>query len=170
MSFRAVDVRVGQDDRELVSADTTHDIGASKITGQRPRDRDERPVAGGVTVGVVDGFEAVDVDDDETQRTPVSDGPLDLDCELLVERSMVETTREAVRIGKRREVSPEERFAALKLERYTDAAIANTLIPPMTAAIMSRFSLGSVMWASLALIAISWASADAAHAATATGR
>ena len=115
MGSRALDRCFGQDDRELVSADAADDIGAAEVAVQRPRDRDERPIAGGMTVGVVHRLEVVDVDDDQAQRAPGPDRAVDLDRELFVERSMVETTREAVGIGERGEVPSEQRLVALQL-------------------------------------------------------
>ena len=78
-----------QDDRELVAADPERPVRAAQVRRRQGRGVAQQAVAGGVTAGVVDLLEVVDVEEGEGQRqaVPRRVGPLAL--HLLLERPVV---------------------------------------------------------------------------------
>ena len=78
----------GQQHRELVAAQAEGGVGAADLP-QPAADRGQDAVAGRVAVGVVDGLEAVEVDDDQRQGARVADVPGQLALQRLVERAAV---------------------------------------------------------------------------------
>jgi hypothetical protein len=61
---------VGGDHRELVAAEAGHDVGLAQGREQAPRQLPQELVAGGVAEAVVDGFEPVQVEEQQSQRRP----------------------------------------------------------------------------------------------------
>src|SRR3954452_2777428 len=64
--------RVGQQQQELLVAPARRDVLLAQAGGEAPRDLAQHRVAGGVAVGVVDGLEAVDVDQHGRQRAAMA--------------------------------------------------------------------------------------------------
>ena len=57
----AVHAGVGQDDAELIAAQTPGDVGATDAAAHKFSERGQDLVAGRMPVSVVDGLEAVDI-------------------------------------------------------------------------------------------------------------
>ena len=63
-----LDVRLGQDQHELLAAVAADQVGRAQVGGERLGDAAQDDVAGRVAVRVVDGLEVVDVDEGDRQR------------------------------------------------------------------------------------------------------
>ncbi len=93
-------VRLGGDQRELVAAVAGGEVVGPRGRAQRVADAAQHLVADQVAVLVVDLLEAVQVDQDERQRSAGRAlGPLDLAGEAVVHRSVVEAAGERVGAG-----------------------------------------------------------------------
>ena len=90
---------VGQDDRELVAAHAVGDVRAAPRGPDRVGQGLQALVAGLVAVGVVDGLEVVEVEEDQRQRHAGAAHALQLARDVLVEGAVVAQARE--RIGDR---------------------------------------------------------------------
>src|SRR5262249_60364300 len=66
---RAFAPRVGQDQRELVAAETRHDVGFTRALPDDRAGLDQRAAAREVAMAIVDALEAVEVDEQQRQRT-----------------------------------------------------------------------------------------------------
>ena len=75
---RLVHAGVVEDQGELVAAEAEGAVRAAQRRAQHLADRLERLVAGEVPVGVVEGLEAVDVEDHEREALAVARGAMDL--------------------------------------------------------------------------------------------
>ena len=95
-----LDVRLGEDQHELLAAVPADHVGRPKVRGDRLGDAPQHVVAGRVAVGVVDGLEVVDVDEGHRQRPLVAVGPLDLVEQLDEQRPPVGDAGQLV--GRRR--------------------------------------------------------------------
>ena len=85
-----------QEDRELVAADPEHPVGGSKLPAEDAAHLDEQIVSDGVTGGVVDGLEVVDVDEQHGEVHPVADAEGEQALELLLEGAVVGEPRQGV--------------------------------------------------------------------------
>ena len=73
---RLVDLtQVLQQHRELVAAQARGGVGAAQRLGDAPRDGDQQLVARAVAERVVDGLEAIEVEEDHAARRSRGDGP-----------------------------------------------------------------------------------------------
>ena len=82
-----LDVRLGQQEHELLAAVAADGVRASEVVLDRLGDAAQDDVAGGVAVRVVDRLEVVDVDEGDRQRPLVAVRPLDLGEERGQERA-----------------------------------------------------------------------------------
>ena len=73
--------RLREKHRELVAADAKGVVGLAQRLGEDAAKRDERLVAGGVAVPVVQLLEVVEVRDHEAERAAVARRPRDLALE-----------------------------------------------------------------------------------------
>src|SRR5205814_371157 len=87
-------VRLGEDDRELVAADTKGVVAGADRRAQSPGYALQRLVTRRVTLGVVHGLQLVHVEHDERERPGVAPAPRHLRVEMLYERAPVEQVRQ----------------------------------------------------------------------------
>ena len=67
---------IGQNQREFIAAEPGHHVGFTGTPADDGRCFDQRAAAAEVAMGVVDRLEAVEVDEQQRQRTAVSRCPL----------------------------------------------------------------------------------------------
>src|SRR5207248_9979709 len=87
---RSLEIRLGQEDRELLPAEAGRRVVVAKLPREHLRDAAEDSVAGAVPVGVVHLAEQVEVGDQNRQRAPEPARPTKLRSELGVEVTNVE--------------------------------------------------------------------------------
>ena len=93
---RAAAARVREDQREFLAADSRRRSRWADHVGEAAGDRPQHLVAVGVTVGVVDRLEVVEIEIDERQRVFLAPRPDRLGGEDLVEAAMVGQPGEGV--------------------------------------------------------------------------
>ena len=98
----AFDLR--EDPGELLPADPRDELAGARRRRQVAADVGQDPVADLMAVGVVDGLEVVEVEDDEGQEVPVAPGALDLAVEALREGAPVRQAGERVGLGQPRQL------------------------------------------------------------------
>ena len=87
---------VGEQDRELVAAESCGQVVGSQRVGEAVGDRLEQAVTGGMAQRVVDRFEVVEVEDDEPHVTPVALGLLEHVVESLAQERAIRQLGERV--------------------------------------------------------------------------
>ena len=80
---------VGEQDRELVATEASHDVGAADGPPQQARDGDQELVAGVVAEGVVDLLEVVEVEQEERSGGAVATAEVEVALELVLEAPAV---------------------------------------------------------------------------------
>ena len=97
---RVLEPRLGQDDRELVTADPAGDVGCADETAEPACKRGEDGVPCYMVVLVVDLFEVVDVEHDQRERMPIAAGPCELACQRVSEEAVVVEAGQAVAVDR----------------------------------------------------------------------
>ena len=85
-----------QDEEELVASEAPEEIVGAKAAGDDFDDLPESGVACGVTGGVVDLFEVIDVDECDGELVAVSFGAHEFECEALVDTAPIECAGDVV--------------------------------------------------------------------------
>jgi hypothetical protein len=85
-----------QDEEELVASEAPEEIIGAKAGGDDFDDLPESGVACGVTRGVVDLFEVIDVDECDGELVAVSFGANEFECEALVDTAPIECAGDVV--------------------------------------------------------------------------
>lgn len=98
-SGRGLEGSAGQQQGELVAADPADDVGTAGPLAQRRTCQLQRRVAGEMAVGVVDPLEVIDICDHEAQRRPIPERSVDFVDQPLIERTVIEASREEIRGG-----------------------------------------------------------------------
>src|ERR1051326_7125931 len=95
----AAEVRVREDDRELVAAEAGEEVGRAQRLAHGAAELGEDDVADGVAERIVDLLEVVDVEHQERERQRVDAGALDLLRQLPAEVALVPDAGEVVGVG-----------------------------------------------------------------------
>ena len=110
-----LDVRLGQDQHELLAAVAADQVRGAQVGRDRLGHAAQDDVADGVPVRVVDGLEVVDVDERDRQRPAVARRPLDLGEQRSQQRLPVGDAGQPVERSRGRGIST--RAAAMLVDR-----------------------------------------------------
>ena len=114
LSLGGILVRMGQHDAEFVAAETADDVGFADVRREDLRDLPDDRVARGMSLGVVDLLEPVDVEIDDAGRSAVAFGERQVARQLAEEGAPVRDRRKRILVGELFEIL-DPRAAVLQL-------------------------------------------------------